>query len=43
MRDMEPPRNDLIGEILKEYENMDRKLKKSKKLLGIDHSIPLSL
>jgi len=43
MRDMEPPRNDLIGEILKEYENMDRKLKKSKKLLGIDNSIPLSI
>jgi len=30
MRDMEPPRNDLIGEILKEYENTDRKLKKAR-------------
>ncbi len=43
MREMEPPRNDLIGEILKEYENTDRKLKKSEKSLGIDYSIPLSL
>jgi hypothetical protein len=43
MRDMEPPCNDLIGEILKEHENTDRKFKKSKKLLGIDYSIPLLL